>query len=94
MTSGSHCAEQSSVNSDHHTSTSAFQVTSPPVNLWVNTAVIDGHAPLAIASSTFAFSGTLRPARRPSSHVMTTLASELLIRSAIAFGEKPPKITE
>ena len=58
------------------------------------TLVIEGQAPFANASSTFALSGTERPDRRPSSHVITTLADALLIRSAMAFGEKPPKITE
>ncbi len=48
----------------------------------------------ATASSTFAFKGTQLPARRPSSDVITTLAPESLIRSAMAEGEKPPNTTE
>ncbi|MNF05826.1 hypothetical protein D3C80_2056470 [compost metagenome] len=46
------------------------------------------------ASSTFFFSGTARPARRPSSAVITSLELESIMRPATASGEKPPKITE
>jgi hypothetical protein len=50
--------------------------------------------PFAIASSTFAFSGTFVPRRRPWSAVTIATHSESLTRSTIESGEKPPKITE
>ncbi len=43
-----------------------------------------------IASSTFAFSGTLRPPRRPSSAVITTFEAQPWMREARESGEKPP----
>ena len=49
---------------------------------------------LASAASTFFFSGTARPPRRPSSAVITTLESESSMRLASESGEKPPNTTE
>jgi hypothetical protein len=41
-----------------------------------------------------ALSGTLRPPRKPSSAVTTTVDWQSSSRPAIESGEKPPKITE
>ena len=46
------------------------------------------------AASTFAFSGTLRPPRRPSSAVITIRDAQPSIRLASESGEKPPNTTE
>jgi len=46
------------------------------------------------AASTFSFSGTRLPARRPSSAVITSLDPQSLIRPANASGEKPANTTE
>ncbi|MOA41760.1 hypothetical protein D3C78_1637560 [compost metagenome] len=46
------------------------------------------------ASSTFFFNGMLRPARMPSSAVITSFELESTMRPATASGENPPKITE
>ena len=47
-----------------------------------------------MAASVLAFSGTLRPPRRPSSAVMTTLEPQSSMRPASDSGEKPPNTTE
>ena len=46
------------------------------------------------AASTLAFSGTLRPPRRPSSAVITTLDWQSVMRWASESGEKPANTTE
>ena len=48
----------------------------------------------ASAASVLAFSGTVRPPRRPSSAVMTSVEAQSMMRPARASGEKPPKTTE
>ena len=45
------------------------------------------------AASTFAFSGTVLPPRRPSSAVMTSLLWLSAMRSAMECGAKPPNTT-
>ena len=49
---------------------------------------------LLSAMSTLAFSGTLRPPRRPSSAVITTSDLASSMRPASASGEKPPNTIE
>ena len=57
--------------------------------------VVDGVRPSrSIAASTLAFSGTLRPPRRPSSAVITMREAQSSMRLASESGEKPPKTTE
>ena len=53
---------------------------------------IDGHC--ASAASAFAFSGTGRPPRRPSSAVISRVESQSWIRFARLSGENPPNTTE
>jgi hypothetical protein len=53
---------------------------------------IDGQ--FASATSAFAFRGTLRPPRRPSSAVISTLQALSWLRLARLSGEKPPKTME
>ena len=52
------------------------------------------HVRVFSASSTFFFSGMARPARSPSSAVITGRELESIMRPATASGEKPPKMTE
>ena len=49
---------------------------------------------LSQAASVFAFSGTLRPPRKPSSAVTTTADLQSSMRPASESGEKPPNTTE
>ena len=46
------------------------------------------------ASSAFAFSGTLRPPRRPSSAVISISDAQSWMRFARLSGENPPNTTE
>ena len=46
------------------------------------------------ASSAFAFSGTLRPPRRPSSAVISSSEAQSWMRLARLSGENPPNTTE
>ena len=46
------------------------------------------------AASAFAFSGTVRPPRRPSSAVISRVESQSWIRLARLSGENPPNTTE
>ena len=48
----------------------------------------------SMAASTFTFSGTLRPPRRPSSAVMMKADLASWMRLASESGEKPPNTTE
>ena len=66
--------------------------TSPPVRRTTMTVSTLSH--FFSASSTFAFSGTLRPPRRPSSAVMTMRHFESSMRWARLSGEKPPNTME
>ena len=66
--------------------------TAAPVRRMTMTVFTPGHR--SRASSTLAFSGTMRPPRSPSSAVTMTLESQSCTRPAMESGEKPPKITE
>ena len=63
-----------------------------PVRRTTITVATSGH--WVSATSTFCFSGTILPPRRPSSAVMIRWESQSCTRPAMESGEKPPKITE
>jgi len=67
-------------------------VTLPPVILTTMTFFTVGQDTSAL--SAFAFSGTLRPPRRPSSAVISSVALQSCMRFAKLSGEKPPKTIE
>src|SRR3546814_18874937 len=64
----------------------------PPVRCTTKTVFTPGQFFSAV--SVLAFSGILRPPRRPSSAVMTQLDSQSWMRPARASGEKPPNTPE
>ena len=75
----------------HHTSRPSFHSTSCPVRLTTSTERTSGH--FCSASSTAGFSADGAPRRYPPSAVMTTRASQSMIRSDSAVEEKPPNTT-
>ena len=76
----------------YQTSRPSAQSILPPVRFTTTTLFTFGH--FFSASSVFAFSGTLRPPRSPSSEVTTMVESQSTMRPASASGEKPPNTTE
>ena len=92
ISSGGQSAETLSISSWYQRSRPSVQATLPPVCLTTSTWRTIG-AP-ATALSALAFSGTLRPPRRPSSEVMTKWLSQSTMRSFRLSGEKPPKTIE
>ncbi len=84
----------SSAASWYQTSRPGSMFTAPPVRRTTTTWSTSTSPSLAMAASTLAFSGTLRPPRRPSSAVMTTLEPQSRMRPARLSGEKPPNTTE
>ena len=87
-----HSAVTMAAASWYQTSRTGSMSTGAPVRL---TTMTKSTPPaLAIAASVLAFSGTLRPPRKPSSAVMTTFDWQSSMRPASESGEKPPNTTE
>ena len=76
----------------YQTSRTGSMATFPPVRRTTTTWSTPPTRSMAV--STLALSGTLRPPRRPSSAVMTSLDWQPSMRPASASGEKPPNTTE
>ncbi len=93
ISSGGQTSDTFAVASCHQTSRCSCQSTLPPVRFSTTTLLMVFTSGLVSASSTFFFSGTARPPRTPSSAVITTFASESMIRPDSASGEKPPNTT-
>ena len=87
-----HSAVTMSAASWYQTSRPGVMSTAAPVRL--TTMTWSTRPTLAIAASALALSGTLRPPRKPSSAVMTTLDLQSSMRPASESGEKPPNTTE
>ena len=94
MRSGSHCAGWVSTTSWNQRSRGACMSTAAPV--WRTTSTVSTvWVPGSFsAASTLAFSGTLRPPRRPSSAVMISLLPQSPTRSAMELAANPPNTTE
>lgn len=82
------------IRSLHHRSRPSCQSILPPVRFRTTTCSMLFTFGFFSASSTFFFSGMARPARSPSSAVITVRELESIMRPATASGEKPPKMTE
>ncbi len=91
--SAGHSSVTRSAASWYQTSRPGSMLTLPPVR---RTTITWSTPPprRSMAASTLAFSGTLRPPRRPSSAVMMQRLSQSEIRPARLSGEKPPNTTE
>ena len=92
ISSGGQSAGSSATMSWYQRSRPSAQPTSAPVRFTTTTFFTPGHDFSAL--SVFAFSGTLRPPRTPSSAVMTNSDSQSWMRLARLSGEKPPNTTE
>ncbi len=94
ISAGGHSGGWSATSSSYQTSRLSSQATLPPVRFTTTTLATESSLCCSSARSTLAFSGTLRPPRRPSSAVMTSFESQSLMRPARDSGEKPPKTME
>ena len=92
ISTGGQSAETLAISSPYQTSRPSTQSTLPPVRL--TTTIVSTKPAFLIASSALTFSGTLRPPRRPSSAVITTLDLQPSMRAASESGEKPPNTIE
>ena len=90
--SGLQSAGTWAASSWYQTSRPGVIATWPPVRRTTRTFSLP--AQRFSASSVLTLSGTLRPPRRPSSAVMTSLELASLMRLASESGEKPPKTIE
>jgi hypothetical protein len=92
MRSGSQMAGWASAASCHQMSRPSCMATAVPVLRTTSTFLMEGQD--FSASSALAFSGTLRPPRRPSSAVSRIEHSESWMRLDRLSGENPPKTME
>ena len=94
MRSGSQVPAGLSTTASYQRSRGICMSTAAPVWRTTSTVSTESVPGSFSAASTFAFSGTFLPPRRPSSAVMTSLLRSRATRSAIDCGEKPPNTTE
>ena len=94
--SAGHAGEAARAASSSHTSRPSTQLIAPPVRRTTSTlcTALPAAAAISAALSAFAFSGTLRPPRKPSSAVISTCDLQSTMRPASESGEKPPNTTE